>query len=272
MHLFIFRLIKPQISFFSTSQHLLFSSGKNDDNDNNDGKVSGYDSGIEELDPELDKLVDKVVPPEKGVATQQIPENWPIVPIIAINKHPVFPKFIKIIEVTDKNLVEILREKVRLSHPYAGVFVKKDNENLSEVCKSTDELYPIGTFVQIVEMQDLGNRLRMVVMAHRRIALEKGESEELEENLLIGKTENYEHEPYETTDEVKALTQEIIKTIRDIIQLNPLYRESLQQMLQVNFRVVDNPVYLSDLGAALTSGETKELVDVLAEKVELISG
>ena len=36
--------------------------------------------------------------------------------------------------------------------------------------------------------------------------------------------------------------------------LNPLYRESLQQMLQLGQRVVDNPVYLSDLGAALTAG------------------
>ena len=48
--------------------------------------------------------------------------------------------------------------------------------------------------------------------------------------------------------------------------LNPLYRDSLQQMLQLGQRVVDNPVYLSDLGAALTAGETKDLVDVLAEK------
>ena len=40
--------------------------------------------------------------------------------------------------------------------------------------------------------------------------------------------------------------------LRDIIALNPLYRDSLQQMLQFGQRVVDNPVYLSDLGAALT--------------------
>jgi Lon-like ATP-dependent protease len=48
--------------------------------------------------------------------------------------------------------------------------------------------------------------------------------------------------------------------------MNPLYRESLQQMLQIGQRVVDNPVYLSDLGAALTAGETNELFEVLAEK------
>ena len=32
-------------------------------------------------------------------------------------------------------------------------------------------LYPVGTFVQIMEMQDLGQKLRMVVMAHRRIKI-----------------------------------------------------------------------------------------------------
>merc|ERR1719481_2530600 len=62
------------------------------------------------------------------------------------------------------------------------------------------------------------------------------------------------------------MTQEIIKTIRDIIALNPLYRDSLQQMLQFGQRVVDNPVYLSDLGAALTGGETEELMQVIEEE------
>lgn len=39
-----------------------------------------------------------------------------------------------------------------------------------------------------------------------------------------------------------------MKTIREIIALNPLYRESVQQMIQAGQRVIDNPVYLSDLG------------------------
>ena len=64
---------------------------------------------------------------------------------------------------------------------------------------------------------------------------------------------------------LKALTQELIKTIRDIISMNPLYRESLQQMLHQGQRVVDNPVYLSDLGAALTGADAQELQQVLEE-------
>lgn len=61
------------------------------------------------------------------------------------------------------------------------------------------------------------------------------------------------------------MTQEIIKTIRDIISMNPIYRESLNQMLHQGTRVVDNPVYLSDLGAALTGADAKELQEVLEE-------
>lgn len=40
--------------------------------------------------------------------------------------------------------------------------------NESDVVESLDEVYHTGTFVQIHEMQDLGDKLRMIVMGHRR--------------------------------------------------------------------------------------------------------
>jgi Lon-like ATP-dependent protease len=43
--------------------------------------------------------------------------------------------------------------------------------NESDVVSNLTEVYPIGTFAQIHEIQDLGDRLRLVVMAHRRIRL-----------------------------------------------------------------------------------------------------
>ena len=41
----------------------------------------------------------------------------------------------------------------------------------SEVVGDLSQIHPIGTFVQIHELQDLGDKLRMVVMAHRRIKI-----------------------------------------------------------------------------------------------------
>ena len=34
-----------------------------------------------------------------------------------------------------------------------------------------NDLHPVGTFVQIHELQDMGDKLRMIVMAHRRITM-----------------------------------------------------------------------------------------------------
>ncbi|KAE8631869.1 hypothetical protein XENTR_v10001340 [Xenopus tropicalis] len=238
-----------------------------------------------------------------ALAPLMVPEVFPNVPVIAVSRNPVFPRFVKIIEVKNPNLMALLRRKVRLAQPYAGIFLKKDDSNESDVVNSLDEIYNTGTFVQIHEMHDMEDKLRMIVMGHRRIRInkeldveaegeqseEKGEGkkkrrnvvpkltkemEKLEQVLidpssprgvLMVEVDNVAHEDFQNTEEVKALTAEIVKTIRDIIALNPLYRESVMQMMQAGQRVVDNPIYLSDMGAALTGAESHELQDVLEE-------
>jgi len=42
--------------------------------------------------------------------------------------------------------------------------------------------------------------------------------------ILMVEVENMKLDNFKQTEEVKALTQEVIKTIRDIITMNPLYR------------------------------------------------
>ncbi|XP_008835152.1 lon protease homolog, mitochondrial [Nannospalax galili] len=240
-----------------------------------------------------------------ALAPMTVPDVFPHLPLIAITRNPVFPRFIKIVEVKNKKLVELLRRKVRLAQPYVGVFLKKDDNNESDVVESLDEIYHTGTFAQIHEMQDLGDKLRMILTGHRRIHISRQlevEPEEEPENkqktrrkpkrgrketeeelgvkpqpegvagpptstreVLMVEVENIVHEDFQVTEEVKALTAEIVKTIRDIIALNPLYRESVLQMMQAGQRVVDNPIYLSDMGAALTGAESHELQDVLEE-------
>lgn len=61
-------------------------------------------------------------------AAVTVPDVWPQLPVIAIARSPVFPRFIKIIEVVEPRLVELIRKKVRLGQPYVGVFLKKDQK------------------------------------------------------------------------------------------------------------------------------------------------
>lgn len=104
-------------------------------------------------------------------ATVAVPEVWPHVPVIAISRNLVFPRFIKLIELSNPQLIELIRRKVKLNQPYCGIFLKKQEDNEAEVVKSPEDVYSVGVFAQIHEMQDLGDRLRLVVMAHRRIKI-----------------------------------------------------------------------------------------------------
>ncbi|XP_076640238.1 lon protease homolog, mitochondrial isoform X1 [Colletes latitarsis] len=301
-------------------------------------------------DPPNENDGEQMEDPASLPATVVVPEVWPHLPVIAINRNPVFPRFIKLIELSNPILMDLVRRKVKLNQPYVGIFLKKTEENEAELVQSLEDIYSVGTFAQIHEVQDLGNRLRLVVMAHRRIKIvgqileeitpksthemkltfpllnttihvpvddsvsgskpsrrsfirksrisETEKAKKLEETstpeskvsekppentegtinpgaetnpqassqpLLMVEVVNITHEKFKQTEEIKALTQELIKTIRDIISMNPLYRESLQQMLHQGQRVVDNPVYLSDLGAALTGADAQELQQVLEE-------
>ena len=51
------------------------------------------------------------------------------------------------VEVSDPNLVKLLRAKIKLRQPYAGAFLRKDhlpsNED-SEVCTNLESLYEVG--------------------------------------------------------------------------------------------------------------------------------
>lgn len=281
---------------------------------NNDG--SGDDEGRQPKQGTARENSDEYSTHHSLPATVVVPEVWPHLPLVAINRNPVFPRFIKLIEISNPALLDLVRRKVKLNQPYVGVFLKTREENENDVVNNLSEVYPVGTFAQIHEMQDLGDRVRLVVMAHRRIrilgqivddseappedtdverkrrkrrkkknAVESATNTDEEEKpdasndtqdvsaediprqqpVLMVEVENVTHEKFRQTEEVKALTQEVIKTIRDIISMNPLYRESLQQMLHSGQRVVDNPVYLSDLGAALTGAEASELQQVLEE-------
>ena len=68
------------------------------------------------------------MPPQHpyALSTQNIPENFPCVPIIPITGPPLFPKFVKMLEITDQRLMDLIRRKMKFNLPYAGVFLRKN--------------------------------------------------------------------------------------------------------------------------------------------------
>uniref|UniRef100_A0A7N8X6Q3 Lon protease homolog, mitochondrial n=1 Tax=Mastacembelus armatus TaxID=205130 RepID=A0A7N8X6Q3_9TELE len=230
-----------------------------------------------------------------ALTPMMVPEVFPNVPLIAVSRNPVFPRFIKIIEVKNEALMELLRRKVRLAQPYAGVFLKKDDNNESDVVESLDSIYSIGSFVQIHEMQDLGDKLRMIVMGHRRIQITRQLEAEPKESESQSKPPPRRKAKFSHKDQPSSLTEQtedkvgllsvvliffFVLTVTVFFMSSEIcslmsvclfvcvcghIRESVLQMMQAGQRVVDNPIYLSDMGAALTGAESHELQDVLEE-------
>ncbi|RNA10263.1 lon protease mitochondrial isoform X2 [Brachionus plicatilis] len=110
------------------------------------------------------------IPSLVALAPLQVPEFLPKVPLVAVARNPLFPNFIKMLEISDKSLMDLIRRKVHLNQPYIGLFMRKEDKD-DDIVKSLDEVYSVGTFTQIREIQDLGEKLRMVVMGVRRIKL-----------------------------------------------------------------------------------------------------
>ena len=68
------------------------SSG--DDGDDNDGGDDGEDVIIE------DKVGDTNINPEYGaIAPVMVPDVFPRVPLLCVHRNPVFPRFVKMLEV-----------------------------------------------------------------------------------------------------------------------------------------------------------------------------
>lgn len=271
-----------------------------------------------------------------------VPDIFPKVPLIAL-KYPIFPKFSKIIAVSDPKLIQRLEWSVASSTPYAGVFVLKDTESDATEVTDLSQVYPVGTFIKIGEMERRGDKMHLIVTGHRRIKITRAitkepvykwpnspklkdngnaskpeaesrnilegpkpfarsratekvadndaakndyvnvgrpsnpppsEKEETETpktdgppTIIMVETENMKiGEVDKESTEYKAITLEIVSTIRQIITENTFIQEAVKQMLGENLNVADNPAYLADLATAITSARPEEQQKVLEEE------
>jgi Lon-like ATP-dependent protease len=76
--------------------------------------------------------------------------------------------------------------------------------------------------------------------------------------------EHLRDKPYDSTqDELKATILEVVTTMKDLMRLNPLYKEHIQMFVQHMGEF--NASKLADFGAALTTADEPLLQEVLEE-------
>lgn len=205
---------------------------------------------------------------------RKIPETFAKVPVIAVDNAPIFPKFTKAIEITDPNLIEFVNKQLLANNAFFGVFLKRSRDNKSEIITDLNDIHQVGTFVHVKDMKLQGDRAILIVDGIRRIKITNEISERnnadwfLSDNkisILIVETEQFKSDRFQEDNQVKAISQEIVQTIRDIVAMKPLPNDLLEQILQQKQSVLNNVIYLCDLGAALTNASPEELQSVMEE-------
>lgn len=114
----------------------------------------------------------------KAVTKLQVPEVYPEVLALPIVRRPLFPGFYKAVVVKDPQVIDAIKEAVKVGQPYLGAFLLKDEKIDTDIITSLDMVYDVGVFAQITSIfgskgaDGKDESLTCVLYPHRRIKID----------------------------------------------------------------------------------------------------
>ena len=211
------------------------------------------------------------------------------------------PGVIMPVRVMDERLIQEIEEMKARGQAYVGTFLKR-TEGESENVDPSDDMHDIGTFAQVqsvIRIPDISadtlkdedekgssvgdDKVDIKAKAEARVRAAKGEDGGGGATLLLlghrrlRKTATVRHQPMvvqvdhikdpkvadrDDDDVLKATANEVIATIKDLLKVNPLAKETLQYFAQ-RFQDFQDPAKLADLAASMCSADDGALQEIL---------
>jgi len=275
-----------------------FSHGSS--GDSNDGGENPQDGngGSDSKDNKPPLSFSAIVPTKVGYGDEA--PRMPHVLALPVTNRPLFPGVVTSVTLTEPATIDAL-ENLQKSSPnnasYISVFLRNKNPSgvsdggvilpEPEVITDPSDLYKVGTFAQIHRLtrgmgsssppQDFSNAefdhggdgggdsgaASVLLLAHRRVNLESVDSLGPPIDVTISHWPRLDYTG--SDDTIRALCNEIVSTIREVAQINPLFRENVAlfaMRLDAN-----DPYRLADFAASICSaGKPEDLQAVLEEK------
>lgn len=178
--------------------------------------------------------------------------------IIPLNRRPFFPGMAAPIVVEPGPFYEVLKNVAKSEHKSMGLFLTKEEDaNIYKV--GFDDLYQVGVLARILRIIPMEQGGAQVVLnMEKRISIRK----QIKGKYLRAEVEYHEDHPGKLSKELKAYSISIITTIKELLKLNPLFKEELQIFL--GHSDFTEPGKLADFAVALTTASREEMQDVLA--------
>ncbi|CCB90978.1 Lon protease [Waddlia chondrophila 2032/99] len=214
------------------------------------------DEEMEDIEIEIENaLFDSINNNSKDPVKDVIyPETIDIFPLI---KRPFFPGMAAPLVIEPGPFYETLKRLAKSDHKCVGLLLAKSEE--ADIYK--------------VKMKDL-NKIGVLARILRIIPIEKGGAQvilNMEKRIKISKNVpakkhlrakvTYHDDQIKQSTKLKAYTISIISTIKDLLKLNPLFKEELQVFL--SHSDFTEPGKIADFAVALTTASREELQGVL---------
>ncbi len=178
--------------------------------------------------------------------------------ILPLNRRPFFPGMAAPIVIEPGSYYEVLKIVAKTDHKCMGLFLTREEEANIYKLKIKDffQIGVLARILRIIPMEQGG--AQVILNMEKRISI----LEQVEDKYLKAKIQYHEELlSHQVSKELKAYSISIITTIKELLKLNPLFKEELQIFL--GHSDFTEPGRLADFAVALTTASREELQDVL---------
>ena len=175
--------------------------------------------------------------------------------LLPLSEKPFFPAQTLPLVMKEADWLETVEAIGKTPHHMVGlVLIKPEDADKA----TREDFYSIGTMVRMHHPARNEGRIQFIAEGLRRFRIVKWLSDKPPYRVQV----EFPSEPGKPeSEEIKAYAMAIINTIKDLVPLNPLYSEELKFFL--NRFSPNEPSYLADFAASLTTASKQELQEVL---------
>lgn len=198
---------------------------------------------------------------EKSLVVQKdlLPERVMVIPL---HDRPMFPKMMGPIIVDDPRLQQAVMKHVEQNKPlYFGLILQKPREDgLAHAAQSEDDFFKVGVVARVIQVSPpkKGEPLQVLVQALERFDVVSM----VKTDVVFTADVRYWFESIEeNTEEFKAYSVAIIDCIKELVNMNPLFKEGLSLLIErIN---LSDPGSLADFAASMTTSSGAEIQKIL---------
>lgn len=191
-------------------------------------------------------------PSELVLAADILPIGLPILPL---RPRPAFPSLLIPMAATGPHQVQSVKKALESPSQALGLVMVRDLER-EDTPENLHKIGVVGKIVKVIHTDD--DSIHFLINCLERFSIE--ELTETPEGLFARARYHYGAE-LSVNPELKAYSMAIIATLKELVQINPLYSEEIKLFL--NRSSMNDPGRLADFAANLTSADGQELQGIL---------